>query len=179
MPRARQEPPLLRAPAILRVLEQHNVDYVVIGGIAARLWGSPRNTDDLDVCAAQSRANKKRLAAALTQLNARFRPPGLEEGFAPPAGWDDRAFDSMISVALTTELGWFDVWFIPDGTGGYDDLIRAASKAELADGLIVQVAALEDIVRSKSAAGRNKDLGAIDHLRELARRRDERRDRNP
>jgi len=151
----------------------HEVKYVVIGGIAARLWGSPRNTDDLDVCAAQSRANKKRLAAALTELNALFRPPDLEEDYPSPGGWDERSFDSMINVALTTDLGWLDIWFIPDGTDSYDDLIRAAGKADLGEGLIVSVADLEDVIRSKAAAGRNKDLGALDHLRELERRRDE------
>jgi hypothetical protein len=172
-PRANRKPPVLRPKAILRVLEEHDVKYLVIGGIAARIWGSPRNTDDLDICAAQTRANKKRLAAALTDLNARFRPPGLVQGYPPPGGWDDRSFDSMVNVALTTDLGWLDVWFIPDGTEGYSDLIRAASRADLGDGLIVRVADLEDVIRSKAAAGRNKDLGALDHLRELERRRDE------
>ena len=173
MARARTPWPVLRPRAILGVLEAHKVKYVVIGGIAARIWGSPRNTDDLDICAAQTRANQKRLAAALTKLDARFRPPGLEQGYAPPAGWDERSFDSMINVALTTDLGWLDVWFVPDGTEGYDDLIRGASRADLGGGVVVRVADLEDIIRSKAAAGRSKDLGALDHLRELVRRRNE------
>lgn len=179
MARARTRPPVLRPQAILRLLEEHGVKYVVIGGIAARIWGSPRNTDDLDICAAQTRANKKRLAAALTELNARFRPPGLEQGYPPPGGWDERSFDSMDNVALTTDLGWLDVWFVPDGTEGYDDLIRASSTADLGDGLRVRIADIMDIIRSKAAAGRNKDLGALDHLRELALRRRERSDTQP
>lgn len=166
-------PPVLRSTAILEVLERHEVKYVVIGGIGARIWGSPRNTDDLDICPAESRANKRRLAAALTELGARLRPLGLEEeGFASPGGWDERSFDSMVSLALATELGWVDVWFRPDGTEGYEDLIREASDASIGD-LTVKVADLKDIIRSKSAAGRNKDLGALDQLRELDRRRAE------
>jgi hypothetical protein len=145
----------------------------VIGGIGARVWGSPRHTDDLDICPAETRANKRRLAAALNELDARLRPPGLEEvGFVPPGGWDERSFEAMVSLALTTDLGWVDVWFRPDGTEGYDDLIRAASDASLGE-LTVKVADLEDIIRSKAAAGRNKDLASLDHLRELERRRDE------
>lgn len=174
MARARTRPPVLRPRAILGVLDAHELQYVVIGGIAARILGSPRNTDDLDICAAKSKANRKRLAAALNELDAKFRPAGLEEGYPSPGGWDERSFDSMISVALTTDLGWFDVWFVPDGTGGYEDLIRGASREDLGNGLIVSVASLEDIIRSKSAAGRNKDLGALDHLVELAERRRER-----
>jgi hypothetical protein len=146
---------------------------VVIGGIGARIWGSPRATDDLDICPAQTRANKRRLAAALNELEARFRSPGLEEkGLPPPGGWDERSFEAMVSLALTSDLGWVDIWFRPDGTEGYADLIRDASDATIGE-LTVKVADLGDIIRSKAAAGREKDLSTLDHLRELERRRDE------
>jgi hypothetical protein len=173
------QPPVLRAQTILRVLEEHRVAYVVIGGIGARLWGSPRTTVDLDVCAAGTRLNKKRLAAALAALNACVRPPGLEQGSPPPGGWDERSFDGLANVATTTDLGWLDVWFVPDGTGGYDDLIRSAARAELGDGMTVTVADIKAIIRSKAAAGRNKDLEVLNHLRELERRRDELGKREP
>ncbi len=171
-------PPLLRPHAIIDVLETHQLAYVIIGGIAATLWGSPRNTFDLDICPASTRTNKRRLAAALTALEARFRPPGLEqEGFAPPVGWDERSFD-QISVAVMTPLGWLDIWFAPDGTGGYDDLIQSAADVTIARHR-VKVAALADIIRSKRAAGRSKDLGALDDLHELERRRNELGRRGP
>jgi hypothetical protein len=166
-------PPVLRPRAIIDVLERYGVEYVIIGGIGARIWGSARHTDDLDICPSATRDNKRRLAAALTELAALFRPPGLEdEGFEPPGGWGERTFDSMIPVAVTTELGWIDLWFVPDGTRGYDDLIREAGDASIGEHT-VKVAAIKDIIRSKTAAGRNKDLAAIDHLRELERRRAE------
>lgn len=166
-------PPVLRPRSILAVLTRHQVRYVVIGGIGARIWGSPRATDDLDICPAQTRANKRRLAAALNELEARFRPPGLEEKeLPPPGGWDERSFETMVSPALTTDLGWVDVWFRPDGTEGYDDLIREATDATMGE-LTVKVADLRDIIRSKTAAGREKDLSALDHLHELDRRREE------
>lgn len=170
------QPPVLRPRALIEVLERREVKYVIIGGIGARIWGSPRNTDDFDICPAATRTNKRRLASALTDLAARFRTPGLEEeGFDPPGGWDERSFDSMVSVAVTTELGWIDIWFVPDGTQGYDELIKTASET-LIGGRNVKVADIKDIIRSKAAAGRNKDLAALDHLRELERRRDDGRD---
>jgi len=166
--------PALRPQALLEVLAKHSVDYVVIGGVGASIWGSPRGTLDLDICAATTRANKRRLATALTELDACFRPAGLEEeGFPPPGGWDDRTFDSLNSLATTTNLGWLDIWFIPDGTTGYDDLLENAGEHH------VKVAAIADIIRSKQAAGRNKDLAALDHLRELAQRRAERGQTEP
>ena len=138
----------------------------------SRIWGSARNTDDFDICAATTRANRERLAPALTELDARFPPPGLEEGFAPPGGWDERSFGSLISLAVTTPFGWFDVWFVPDGTGGYDDLIKNAARAKVGEHT-VKVAALADIIRSKSAAARDRDLQALSELEALRRRRDE------
>ena len=171
--------PRLRPRALLELLEKHKVDYVVIGGVGANIWGSPRGTLDLDICAATTRANKGRLAAALTELDARFRPPGLEEeGFPPPGGWDDHSFDSLISLATTTNLGWLDIWFIPDGTTGYDDLIQSAARIRVGN-LDITVASIADIIRSKQAAGRNKDLAALDHLHELEARRAQRDQTEP
>ena len=171
--------PTLRPEALLERLTEHKVKYVVIGGVGANIWGSPRGTLDLDICAATTRANKQRLASALTELDARFRPAGLEEeGFPPPRGWDERTFDSLVSLATTTSLGWLDIWFIPAGTTGYDVLIQTAAVVRIG-GHHVKVAAIADIIRSKQAAGRNKDLAAIDHLRELAQRRAERDQTEP
>ena len=171
--------PTLRPEALLELLAKHNVDSVVIGGVGANIWGSPRGTLDLDICAATTRANKRRLAAALNELDARFRPAGLEEvGFPPPGGWDDRTFDSLTSLATTTTLGWLDIWFMPDGTAGYDDLVQNAADVRIGKHH-VKVAAIADIIRSKQAAGRNKDLAALDHLRELDQRRGERGQAEP
>lgn len=166
-PRAR--PPVLRVRALLELLDRHGVDHVVIGGVGARLWGSPRLTDDLDTCPATHASNLKRLAAALNEVGARFRPPGLEEGM-PTMPWDERAFQAHLggSVALTSRLGWLDLWFQPDGTNGYNDLIEHAAPVQIGD-IVVKLAALEDIVRSKEASGRQRDLEQLPHLRDLLR----------
>jgi hypothetical protein len=155
--------------AIIELLGRHQVDYVLIGGIAARLWGSPLLTDVVDICPATKAANLRRLAAALNEVRAQFRPPGLEQGASTPP-WDERTFRPHLggSVALTCSLGWLDLWFRPDGTGGYDDLIKHASDIEVA-GTRVKLASLDDIIRSKEASGRQKDLEQLPHLRELRR----------
>lgn len=58
---------------MLRVLEHHGVHYVVIGGLAATLHGSPLRTGDADICPARDRANLTRLADALVAMGARIR----------------------------------------------------------------------------------------------------------
>jgi hypothetical protein len=162
--------PALRARRILETLAGHRLDYVVIGGVAAAIWGSPRNTEDLDICPSEESENLARLADVLNELDARFRSPELEAGFTPPARWDDKRFGSFTSLSLVTKHGWLDVWFRPDGTRGYRDLIEHAAEAEFR-GVRVQVADLDDVIRSKTAAGRERDLEAIPHLLELQQRR--------
>jgi hypothetical protein len=52
-----------------------------------------------------------------------------------------------------------------DGIGEYEDWLRNAGERELGDGLVVMVADREDILASKRAAGRSKDLLAVDQMR--------------
>jgi len=67
---------------------------------------------------------------------------------------------------LTTRFGDLDISFRPSGTQGYDDLRRDAVEVTLR-GIPVLLASLQDIVRSKEAAGRDKDRRALPILREL------------
>ncbi len=167
-------PPVPRVRALIELLARHRVDYVVIGGIGARLWGSPQLTDDIDICPASDKANLRRLAATLDEAEARFRPPGLEEGAQTPR-WDARTFRAHLggSLAVTSKLGWIDLWFRPDGTGGYADLIERAVRVEVG-AIDVKLASLEDIIRSKEASGRDKDLARLPHLRDLRRELEQR-----
>lgn len=155
---------------MLETLERHGVAYVVIGGVAERLWGSPRVTDDLDICPARDRENLRRLASALRDLEARYRPPGLEAGYQPPEPWDERSFGAFTSLALATRLGWLEVWFLPDGTKGYPELSRRAGTAEIGR-LRVRLASLDDLIRSKEAAGGTRYLAHLPLLRELREQR--------
>jgi hypothetical protein len=81
----------------------------------------------------------------------------------------DHDADSLAAAQiwnLTTKYGDLDITQVPSGTEGYDDLKRDALDMEVA-GVRIRVASLADIVRSKQAAGRDKDLLALPVLREL------------
>jgi hypothetical protein len=149
--------------AILSVLARHRVDCVVIGGIAATLQGSPFPTIDVDITPRVDRANFERLSAALKELKAKVRAQGSD-----PLPFDHDA-DSLMAVSilnLTTKFGDLDITTLPAGTRGYEDLRRDALTVSFRDAEVV-VACLADIVRSKGAAGRDKDLRALPVLREL------------
>ena len=161
----------LRPRPLLEALVRHDVRFIVLGGVAERLLGSPRNTDDFDICPDMARSNLDRLATVLNELEARWRPPGLEDGgFRSGEKWNARSFASHTSLALLTTYGPFDIWPRPDGTQGYADLIERAIDVEIND-LTVKVVHLEDSIRIKRAIGGPKYLGHLPLLRQLQRQR--------
>jgi hypothetical protein len=149
---------------MIEVLTRHGVKFVLIGGFAARAQGSPLVTTDVDVVPASDRENWSRLSSALKELDAKVRAVELDE----PLPFDHDA-DSLAASRiwnLTTKYGDLDITQIPSGTEGYDDLKRDAIEIELR-GVRICIASLADIVRSKEAAGRDKDRLALPVLREL------------
>jgi len=156
--------PEFDGPAIVEVLTRHGVGFVVIGGFAASMHGSPLLTNDIDVVPAGDRENWARLSVALKELDAKVRAVELDE----PRPFDHDA-DSLAASRiwnLTTKFGDLDITQMPAGTEGYDDLKRDAVEIELG-GVHICLASLADIVRSKEAAGRDKDRLALPVLREL------------
>lgn len=160
--------PQLRPTEILAVLDRHKVEYVLVGGFAAQLHGATKPTTDIDVTPATSHDNLGRLAAALRDLQAGIRVDELPEGL--PFDTSAEALTGMRTLNLRTPFGDLDLTFEPDGTRGYDDLSRAAEPRTIA-GLHVRVASLADIIRSKQAAARPKDLRALPELERLAQHR--------
>ncbi len=148
--------------AILETLQRHQVDFVLIGGVAAQTHGWTGQTQDIDVTPAADDTNLARLAGAAREMSALLRVAGYEQGFDPPGGIDERTFRAMQSVSLLTRHGQIDVAMIPDGTRGYDDLARRATYERAANTtLTVLVAHPDDIVRSKTSAGRAKDRAQL------------------
>lgn len=157
---------------IFRILSAHGVKYVVIGNMGGTLYGSPLVTNDIDICPALDEHNLMALASALVQMDARIRTADAPEGLA--FACDATFLRQMRMVNLTTRFGDLDLSFEPSGTGGYEDLSRRAVRVELHDGVSTHIAALEDIIRSKEAANREKDRLALPTLRLLLQKISER-----
>jgi hypothetical protein len=151
--------------AVLRVLTENEVEFVVVGGVAARLRGAPLLTQDVDITPAVTDPNLERLAAALRELKARLRTKPKPEGV--PLPFDPHLLKSGSVWTLTTKHGDLDLVMAPAGTNGYPDIVRDADSILVArdPDLTVTVASLIDVIRSKQAAGREKDLAALPLLR--------------
>lgn len=161
---------------IIAALDRHNVEYLLVGGVATFAHGATRPTYDFDCLPRDTHENLDRLAAALRELGARLRADGLDDdvakGLALPI--DGRWLASMAILTLRTDYGDLDVLndlLAADGTRQrYDDLDQRAEERRV-DGITVRVASLDDIIASKEWADRPKDRDALPELYQLAQRR--------
>lgn len=149
---------------IIRALRDHGVDFVVIGGYAAFLHSSPFLTSDVDITPEQSAENLDRLSAALKSLGARVRTAADPDGL--PFAHTGASLGDVGVWSLVTDHGDLDISFVPNGTNGFDDLVRDATVENL-HGVEVRIASLADIIRSKQAANRPKDQRVLPTLREI------------
>jgi hypothetical protein len=146
----------------LRSFVEHGVRFVLIGGYAAALRGSPMMTGDVDICPARDRRNLDRLAEALQSLHARLRGAPADVPFL----LDGRTLEAGDHFTFATDVGPMDCLGTPAGTDGFVDLDASASDEDL-DGLIVRVASLDDLIRMKRAADRPQDRIAVEWLSAL------------
>jgi hypothetical protein len=153
------EPPL-NAAAIVEVLIRHGVHFVVIGAYAAIAQQAPiPATRDIDLTPESTIENLDRLSAALKELRARIRTGAVEEGL--PFDHTGKSLGQAEFWNLISPFGEFDISFRPSGfEDGYTELATRAHMV-LVDGIEVPVADLSDVIRSKEAAGRPKDLRVL------------------
>ena len=160
---------------ILATLDAHGVEYVLVGGLAARAYGAQRRTADVDCVPSTSAENFERLAAALRQLNARLRVGGMtdDEARQLPVTVDAATLESFGSSTWMTDAGPLDLLVeLRDRDGGrhsYGELVQRAVRYQVG-GLTLLLASLDDIIASKEYAGRDKDREGLPELHELRSR---------
>ena len=148
---------------LIDVLLEHDVRFLVVGGIALAAHGMPRATGDLDVWVLPSPENADRVYAALMAFGAPlddldvaardFGTTGLTVQFGVPP----RRIDVLTAVTgLEFEAAW---------ERRFQTRVFGREVAFLS---------LDDMLRNKQILGRDKDMGDVRAIRrELARRRDE------
>jgi hypothetical protein len=156
--------PRFRPVALLQRLAAARIDFVVIGGVAVTVQGYSRYTNDLDITYATDSENLERLGGVLLSLHARLRGVADDVPFIPHA----RTLRRVQLLTLDTDEGGLDLLVDPSGAAPYAELRARADRIDL-DGREIRVAALDDLIAMKRAAGRLLDLADVEAL-ETARR---------
>ena len=152
---------------LLRALTSAGVEFVLIGGVAARAHGSARLTQDLDIVYWRTPENIDRLATALAPIAPYLRgaPAGL------PFRLDAATLTRGLNFTLTTTLGDLDLFGEVTGAGGYEELVGDTAELTLF-GMRCRCLSLERLIAVKRAVGRPRDLEVIAELEALKEERD-------
>ena len=155
--------------AIVKVLNEHRVRYLIAGGLAVVAHGYVRFTADVDLILATDEANLRRAVSALESLGYRSRAPVNFSEFVNPQSRKQWAIEKNMKVFSlfsaqhpATEI---DLFLEPPLDFGKAYL--AAKRIEIVPGLMGPFCSLDDLIALKEQAGRPRDLEDISHLRRI------------
>jgi predicted nucleotidyltransferase len=153
---------------VAEVLIKHGVEFIVIGGQAESLYGSPRVTYDVDLCYRRTPENLERLARALPQFQPRLRgvPPGL------PLMIDARALALGNNYTFETNIIDLDLLGWVEPLGDFEAVAKKAVTLPVA-GMQLRVIDLDDLIRIKEHLGRIKDADSRAQLHAIKKIREE------
>ena len=157
----------LEAGQLLKTLDRHGVDCVLIGGIAIQAYGHVRTTQDLDVIAAWTPENMERLARALGELGARLR--GVDAGLLGIDLTDPQQLLGGGNFLTSTRHGDLDVFAVEQTRGAPSSYERLRARAVPVEALGVRllIAHPEDLIRMKTAAASFRDRPAAKRRQDL------------
>jgi hypothetical protein len=144
------EPPALTS--LLGVLLAEEVEFVLVGALAAVAQGAPVTTHDVDIVHARTPANLDRLLTALTKLKARYRGRPVESPLPP----DRAALGTTGHSLFVTDLGPLDCLGAIEGGRGYDELVPLSLELDV-EGARCRILGLETIVALKKESTAPKD----------------------
>jgi hypothetical protein len=154
---------------IVRALNDHQIKYLIVGGLAVVAHGYVRFTADIDLVLAMDNQNLSAAVTALKSLNYRPRAPVAFEQFIDPdlrKKWIHEKELTVFSLFspdhAATEI---DLFVDPPLT--FPDAYSRATRLEVAPGIVAAFCSLDDLIELKSKAGRPRDLDDIAQLTKI------------
>jgi predicted nucleotidyltransferase len=152
---------------LLQRLADSGLDFVIVGGYAAVIHGSALMTRDLDVCIVLTPENVEKLRHMLADCHPKHRMTPQRLSFLDHPGPDAPPIQNLY---LETDLGVIDVLSSILGVGDFARLRSEAEELEVY-GRVFHVISLADLIRSKEALKRERDLLAVKELRAISAKR--------
>lgn len=153
---------------LAEILVANGVEFIVIGGQAETIFGSPRVTFDVDLCYRRTRENIQRLAEALKNIKPTLR--GADPGL--PFRADAPTLQAGLNFTFSTEAGDLDLLGYVEPIGDYDKLLVSAERHAIGK-LELLTISLEDLIRVKQHINRSKDRESLLQLLAIKRIREE------
>lgn len=149
---------------ILEVLNKHEVEFIVVGGVAAVIQGAPVTTFDLDTLIRIHEDNAERLSLVLNELDARYRE---HQAVVKPTKEDIMAGGHLL---LLTRAGPLDLLGFIGDKNRYEDMLPQSTEVSMATETI-RVLDLDELIRQKKESDRPKDRAMLELLEEALRLR--------
>jgi len=143
----------------IKLLGRFEVEAVIVGGVAATLYGSETPTSDLDICYSRRFSNLEKLAEALQSVHARLRNAPENLAFI----LDAETLKRGLNFTFTTDIGSLDLLGEVQGVGDYEKVLAGALIFEIF-GYRFPVVELPKLILAKRAAARPKDMITVVEL---------------
>jgi hypothetical protein len=144
---------------ILEILSEHEVSFIVVGGVCAVLLGAPVTTFNLDIVPSRDKGNRIKLLSALERLSAYYREH-LPKKLSP-------TFESLGSGGhhlLLTKYGPLDILGTIADASDFNHLISHTEKIQLENGIELGILELKTLIEEKEKTKRDKDIGMLSIL---------------
>jgi len=154
--------------AIFKRLNELNIDYLVVGGLAVNFHGIPRMTYDIDLMISLREENLRKLLAQLEKWGYRSKIPAEPGDFADTkkrTQWIvEKGMKALNFYSQTLSVGEIDI--VIESPVPYNELKDRAVKIEI-EGILVPVVSIHDLIELKTYAGRQQDLADVEHLKRV------------
>ncbi len=153
--------PMQHLNHLLARLVKAEVEFVLVGGLAAAMHGSTLTTRDVDVCCRFSEANLMRIQQAFEDIHPvhRMRPD-------IPLALTSAQCAVLKNLYIKTDLGIVDCLGDVLGIGGFDEVLSHSTQIEMPAG-VIRILDVDTLIKAKEAMGRPHDLITIQQLKAL------------
>ena len=151
---------------LLKTLVHSPVDFVLIGGFAAVLHGCNQSTRDIDICIVYSPEQIQLLRETLKNFHPQHRMDKEKTSFLE----EPKELATVHDFHLITDLGTLDVISHIKGVGDYYDVLKNSDEIEIEGGKCYLIS-IDDLIKSKKALGRHRDLITVMELEAIREER--------
>ena len=139
----------------VKLLNLHEVEYMVVGGYALAFHGKPRHTGDLDIWINISENNAARMLGVLKDFGLSSmgfkKEDFLKPGYVSQIGYPPLRIDILNTIDAVE----------------FKDAVQNMNQIKLENDFMINYIGLKDFVKNKKSSGRSQDLADIHEIKKI------------